>query len=83
MKNPIIYRYVTTALQAVVSLFKRLTGRKESGAKMGLKLLEGGSEIDGRFVNFSNTSLFIKIDPKKFWDKEELEILNSINQAAL
>jgi len=43
---PIIYRYVTQLSKAVVSLFSRLTRRKESGAKMEGKLLKGGTNFD-------------------------------------
>ena len=72
MKKPIILHYVTQLCKAVVSLFVRLTGRKESGAKMGLKLLKGGSEIDGRFVNFS------KHTKKRKFNDSEISALHNV-----
>jgi len=50
---PIIYRYVTQVCRAFVNLFTTKAEREQRKAKMEGKLLKGGSEIDGRFVNFS------------------------------
>lgn len=51
---PIISRYVKAGLQAFVSLFKTKAKGKESGAKMGGKLLSSRSE---NVLNiFSNTN---------------------------
>jgi len=59
-KKPIIYRYVTQVSRAFVSLFTTKAKAVESGAKMEEKLLSSGSEIDVRFVNFSNNNVVNK-----------------------